>query len=246
MRIVAALLFGGSLVLNVLANRLPLNGKTTGELSAQYPNLFVPAGITFSIWGVIYLLLAGWTVTQFLSGGADTGRRIAPWFALASLLNGSWILAWHYELVPLSVVVMSGLLATLLVLNAMIRPGTGMEGGRSPHILARIAFGVYLGWISVATIANVTALLVSVGWEGEPLSRAAWATIMVVVGAAAGVLAIRRLRSPWVGLSVTWGLVGIVINRSGDVPLVAWTAGICAAGVAGTALMGFLLPGDLA
>lgn len=246
MRIVATLLFGGSLVLNALANRLPLNGKTTGELSAQYPNLFVPAGITFSIWGVIYLLLVGWTVTQFLSSGSATGRRIAPWFALASLLNGCWILAWHYEFVPLSVLIMAGLLVTLLVLNVELLPGRGVPEGRPPHLLARIAFGIYLGWISVATIANVTALLVAAGWDGAPLSRAAWAMVMVAVGAAAGVLAIRRLRSPWVGLAVTWALTGIVLNRSGDVPPVAWTAGLCAAVVAGSTLSGFFLPREVA
>lgn len=243
MRILATVLFVGSLVLNALANRLPLNGKTTGELSAQYPNLFVPAGVTFSIWGVIYLLLAGWTVTQFLSGGSATGRRVAPWFALASLLNGCWILAWHYEFVALSVVIMLGLLATLLTLNVRLLPRRTTPDGTGSHLLARIAFGVYLGWICVATIANVTAFLVASGWQGEPLSQAAWAMIMVVVGASAGMLAIRRLRSPWVGLAVTWALIGIVLNRSGDVSSVAWTAGISAAIVSAITLVGFL-PGE--
>jgi translocator protein len=240
MRLLAVLLFLGSLVLNALANRLPLNGKTTGELSAQYPNLFVPAGVTFSIWGVIYLLLLAWAIVQFLSGGSATGRRIAPWFALASVLNGSWILAWHYEFVALSVVIMSGLLITLLVLNTKLLPGKTTPDGTPPHLLARMAFGVYLGWISVATIANVTALLVASGWEGEPLSQAAWAMIMVVVGGGAGVVAVWRLRSPWVGLAVTWALVGIVLNRSGDVAAVAWTAAVCAAIVAVSTLTGFL------
>lgn len=240
MRILATLLFAASLVLNGLANRLPLNGKTTGELSAQYSNLFVPAGVTFSIWGVIYLLLLGWTVTQFLRSGSATGRRIAPWFALASLLNGCWILAWHYEYVALSVAIMLGLLTTLLTLNAKTLPQRPTPDGSAPHRLARVAFGVYLGWICVATIANVTALLVASGWQGDPLPQAAWAIVMVVVGALAGIVAIRRLHSPWVGLAVTWALVGIVLNRSGDVASVAWTAGACAAIVAVSTVIGFL------
>lgn len=244
MRVLAALLFLASLVLNALANRLPLNGKTTGELAAQYPNLFVPAGVTFSIWGVIYLLLMGWTVTQFLSSGSATGRRIAPWFAVASLLNGSWILSWHYEFLGLSVVIMLGLLVTLLVLNTQLLPGKRAPDGTGPHLLARVAFGVYLGWIAVATIANVTVLLVASGWRGDPLPQAVWAMIMVVAGATAGVVAVRRLRNPYVGMAVTWGLIGIVLNRSDDVVAVAWTAGVCAAIVALFTAAGFL-PGEV-
>jgi len=227
-RLVASLLFAGSLTLNGLANRLPLNGKTTGELSAQYPNLFVPAGITFSIWGVIYLLLLAWTVAQFLPSPASTGRRVAPWFALASVLNGSWIVAWHFEFVPLSVVVMLGLLGVLLRLNALLLPGTPGEAPEAPHRLARVAFGVYLGWISVATIANVTALLVALGWSGGPLSDAAWASGMVVVGGGAGGFAMVRLRNPFLGMAVVWALGGILLNRKDDVVLVAWTAAILA------------------
>jgi hypothetical protein len=228
MRILASLLFGGSLVLNGLANRLPLNGKTTGELSAQYPNLFVPAGITFSIWGVIYLLLMAWTVAQFLPGPSSTGTRVAPWFALASVLNGSWIMAWHYEFVPLSVGIMLGLLGVLLRLNVLLVPGLPDEGAPPSHRLARAAFGVYLGWICVATIANVTALFVSLGWTGAPLSDATWASAMAVVGGAAGGFAMGRLRNPFLGLAVVWALAGIVLNRKDDVLFVAGTAALAA------------------
>lgn len=228
MRVLASLLFAGSLVLNGLANRLPLNGKTTGELSAQYPNLFVPAGVTFSIWGVIYLLLMAWAVAQFLPGPSSTGRRVAPWFALASILNGTWIVAWHYEFVPLSVGIMLGLLGVLLYLNSLLVPGLPGQGAQPSHRLARAAFGVYLGWISVATIANVTALFVSVGWGGGPLSDAAWASGMVVVGGAAGGFAMGRLRNPFLGLAVVWALAGIVLNRKDDVVFVAGAAALVA------------------
>ncbi|TVR65022.1 MAG: hypothetical protein EA422_05190, partial [Gemmatimonadales bacterium] len=161
MRITAALFLLVTLVVNWLANSLPLGGRTTGELAAEYPNLFVPAGVTFSIWGVIYLGLMTWAVMQFVPGRREVGRMLAPGFALTSVLNAGWLFAWHYGQVEISVVIMAALLVTLLGLNARL-------GGWAPERLrgpapesARFAFGVYLGWISVAFIANVTALLVA-------------------------------------------------------------------------------------
>ncbi len=230
-RAVAALCLAGALVVNALANTLPLGGRTTGELSALYPNLIVPAGGTFSIWGIIYLLAAGWAGAQFLGRWAEAGRALAPAFALSSVLNAGWLLAWHHELVTLSVVVMAALLGVLLHLNRT------MAGGRfSAPLLARAAFGVYLGWIIVATVVNVTAWLVAAGWGGAGIPRAVWATLLVVVGAAIGTFALLRLRNPFIGAAVAWALVGIAVNRWSDHPMIAWTAVAMAAVVAGAAL----------
>lgn len=217
MRAVATCLLLAGLVVNGLANRLPLNGRTTGELSAQYPNLFVPAGVTFSIWGIIYLALLVWAGTQFLPRFREMGRRVAPAFGLACLLNAGWLFAWHYEQLHLSVAIMVALLATLVHLNRSF-----IEGGPLP---ARIAFGVYLGWICVATIANVTALLVGMGWDGAGLSDALWAGIMVGVGGGVGAATTHRLRNPYVGWAVVWALAGIVLNRWDDVAGIAAVAG---------------------
>jgi translocator protein len=218
-RPLAAACFAGTLVVNGLANSLPLGGRTTGELSALYPNLIVPAGGTFSIWGIIYLLLAGWAVAQFLADSAEAGRDLAPAFALSSVLNAGWLLAWHHGLVTLSVVIMVALLGILLHLNHTLAAGRLA----APH-LARAAFGVYLGWIIVATVVNVTAWLVALGWGGAGVAAATWATVLVLVGAGIGLYALARLRNPYIGGAVAWALTGIAVNRWEDHPGIAWTA----------------------
>lgn len=215
----AALALVGALVVNYLANRLPLGGRTTGELSALYPNLFVPAGITFSIWGVIYLLVGAWAVVQFFPSRASLGMRIAPAFAASSVLNAAWLVAWHDTRVGLSVGIMLGLLAVLLYINVLLR-----DAEPPVPLLPRLAFGIYLGWVLVATLVNLTAFLVSVGWEGGGVSPANWASILVVVGTGVAVVTMRRLRTPFPGLAVGWAFAGIALNRWNDAPVVAWTA----------------------
>ncbi|TVQ24416.1 MAG: hypothetical protein EA382_08475, partial [Spirochaetaceae bacterium] len=118
--------FVGMLVVNILATTLPLNDMTTGDLSDALPNLFVPIGLTFSIWGVIWLLLAVYLVIQIRVGfasGAATGADdpyaasvVGPWFVVNMILNAGWIFAWHYQLVGVSVLIMFALLATLIVM----------------------------------------------------------------------------------------------------------------------------------
>jgi hypothetical protein len=78
-------LFAIMVVMNYLANALPLNDKTTGELSDSYPNLFVPAGITFSIWGIIYLLILGYCILQFKDSNQATVSNIGWFFGMLAL-----------------------------------------------------------------------------------------------------------------------------------------------------------------
>jgi hypothetical protein len=221
------------ILMNYLANALPLNGKTTGQLSDQYPNLFTPAGITFSIWGVIYLLLIGFSVIQFSSQNKSVLHSIGWAFAISCLLNALWIVAWHYEQLPLSLLIMLGLLVTLIFINARIQT--------SP-VFFKISFGIYLGWICIATIANVTALLVSMNWGGLGISEAVWAIIVILAGTAIAILAITKFDNPYIGLAVIWALAGIMIKRQADVMSIVIVAGIGIALVAITAVWLFLQP----
>ena len=220
MKILNIVFFALMVVMNYLANALPLGGKTTGALSAQYPNLFVPAGITFSIWGVIYLMLAIFVVLQFREQNKAMVEAIGWAFALSCLLNALWIVAWHYEKLPLSLLIMLGLLAVLTYINLQLRG--------QPLGLTRAVFGIYLGWICIATIANVTALLVNYNWGGWGVPEAAWAIIMIVAGLLVTSLALYRLQNPALGLAVVWAFAGIVINRQGDYPAIAITAAVAA------------------
>lgn len=204
--------------INYLANALPLNNKTTGQLSEQYPNLFVPAGITFSIWGIIYLLLLGFCLIQFHGQNKGIVHSIGWAFAISCLLNALWIFAWHYEQLPLSLLIMLGLLATLIIINIKLSD--------APHGLIKAAFGIYLGWICIATIANVTALLVQYNWGGWGISHEAWTIIMILAGMVISVLAIHRFQNPYIGLAVIWAFAGIILKRQGDIQSIVITASL--------------------
>lgn len=226
------LFFAVMLVMNYLANALPLNNKTTGELSDSFPNLFVPAGITFSIWGVIYLLLLIFIVFQFTARGREVSAEILWLFALSCILNALWIVFWHYGKLPLSLLVMAGLLITLISINIASRP---LQAG-----IVKASFGIYLGWICIATIANVTALLVNYGWKGSGISQEAWAIIMILAGILIVSFALLKLRNPFIGLAVIWAFIGIAIKRQDDYRSIFITALIAVALVALVTIWAFL------
>lgn len=202
---------------NYLAVALPLNHKTTGQLSDQYPNLFVPAPLTFSIWGVIYLLLFWFCVKQSKSmfqrnvdpATGETVKSIGLGFVTSCFLNASWICLWHFEYIAISVVVMVLLLAQLVQINRKI-DGIAPALTLGSRVALKAPFGVYLGWICIATIANVTAYLVSWGWTGNEVS---WASTMVVIGAIVTGIALNLLRNGYLSLSVLWAFTGILIAR---------------------------------
>jgi len=219
------------LYVNYLANALPLNGRTPGELSDLYPNLFVPAGLTFSIWGVIYLWLLVWVGMQaaaLLTGKQAPGAaKAGGWFLATCTLNIGWLFAWHWEQLLLSVGVMTALLYCIVRLNSAIRNGISASSPWEKWT-AHLVFGLYQGWITVALIANVTALLVGLGWRGGMLSESDWAIIMVEAGAALAVVMIWRFNHLFHGVAVIWALLGIYLKRTDAADsasmFVAWAA----------------------
>lgn len=226
------ILFAGMIVMNWLANALPLNNKTTGALSDALPNLFVPAGLTFSIWGVIYLLLAAYCVVQFAGKNQEVISGISWLFAVSCILNAVWIVFWHYQKLPLSLLVMAGLLVTLIYINIGIR--------NLPSGIIKASFGVYLGWICIATIANVTALLVRYRWSGFGVPDQGWAIIMICIGALLVSITLYRLNNPFIGLSVIWAFLGIYLKRQVDFRSIAITAIAAMIVVAAITILGFL------
>ncbi|WP_432560681.1 TspO/MBR family protein [Granulicoccus sp. GXG6511] len=222
------------IAVNALANALPINGRTTGGVSDAYPNLFAPAGLTFSIWGVIYLLLGLHVLYQLgLFRGSDTSdrsgllNRVGVLFSATSVANVSWILAWHYDLIGLSTVLLATMLVLLIVITRTI---LGADLSTRERLLVRLPFSVYFGWITVATIANITVWLVSVGWNGFGISDATWAVIIIAVGAIIGTAVILRDRDIAYGLVFVWAYLGITIKHlsaagfDGDYPQVITTA----------------------
>jgi len=215
-RYINLVFFAGVFTMNYLANALPLNGKTTGQISDNLSNLFAPAGLTFAIWGVIYLLLAIFCVLQFTPYARNTAINMGWVFALSCIFNAAWLVAWHYERLPLSVLIMLGLLMCLVFINIQVKD--------QPNGLVKAAFGVYLGWICIATIANVTAMLVSLDWNGFGISPVVWTIVMIAAGTLIVSLTLLKLNNPYIGIAVVWAFIGIVIKRQADYRIIAITA----------------------
>ncbi|NLE95252.1 MAG: hypothetical protein GX600_06165 [Dehalococcoidia bacterium] len=226
------------LVMNGLANALPINGVTTGGVSDSYGNLFVPAGFTFSIWGVIYLLLTAFAVYQWRAARQANDifvTHIGPWFFISCLANAGWILAWHYRLLPLSLAIMLVLLASLLTIY--LRLGIGMRRAtRGQKWLVYVPFSVYLGWITVATIANVSAVLTSIQWGQWGLSSQFWTVAVISVGVLIALAMAFRKGDLFFCLVVVWALLGILLKRMGDT--VTPDRAVEIAAIAGMALVG--------
>ena len=222
------------LVVNWLATSLPINGMNPGQISDTVPSLFTPAGYVFSIWGLIYLGLLAYVIYQALPGQRDSAfaERIGYWFAASSLLNVSWIFAWHYLRFPLSLLIMLGLLGSLLVLYVRLGVGRGEVPFRD-RLLVHAPFSVYLGWISVATIANTSVVLLELGWNGMGIAPEIWTIAVMLVAAGLGIAMILNRKEIAYPLVIVWALTGIAAKR-GDIPAIAVTAWIAALAVLAT------------
>lgn len=229
-----------TLTVNSLANALPLNNLTTGEISDRFQVYFVPAGYVFSIWGLIYLGLFAFTVYQALPSQRNNPRleRIGGWVVLANLANAVWIFLWHYEQFPLTLLAMLTLLAALIVIYLQLRTGRGSVPATEGW-LVRLPFSIYLGWITVATVANVTALLDFLKWNGFGIAPEAWmVVILLAVLVIAALMNFIRRDVAYAGV-ILWALAGIGVKfpEAGIVTLATWgTFGLVALSLAGAYL----------
>jgi benzodiazapine receptor len=221
-----------TIAINGLANALPLNGQTTGEISDRFQVYFVPAGYVFSIWGLIYLALVAFAVYQALPAQRDNPRlrRIGTLFALSCLANVAWLFLWHYEVFPLTLVAMVALLLSLIAIYLWLEIGRAHVSAAEKW-LAHVPFSIYLGWITVATIANATSLLDYLNWGGWGISPEVWTVIMLVAGTAiAAAVGLTRGDVAYM-LVIVWAFVGIAVKHAGT-PVVATAAWVTAAVVA--------------
>lgn len=213
-----------TIFVNILANALPLNGLNTGEISDRFQVFFVPAGYVFSIWGLIYLGLIAFGIYQFLPSQRENPRlqRIGYLFIFSCLANIAWLFLWHYEIFTLTLVAMLTLL--LLLISIYLRLGIGRsQVSTREKWYVQIPFSIYLGWITVATIANVTSLLYYLNWSGWGISPEIWTVIMLFAGVV--ITAAMRITRNEVAylLVIIWAYVGIFVKHSGN-PVVASSA----------------------
>lgn len=213
----------GTIAVNGLANALPLNGRSTGDISDQFPLTITPPGYVFGIWGLIYGGLIGYAIYQALPAQRENERlrRIAWPFVLSCAANVAWLFLWHYGQYKLTLVAMLGLLLSLVVVN--LRIGHGEPAPWAEKLLARLPFSIYLGWISVATIVNVGVALYDTGWDGAPLSPAQWAAGLSGAGAALAAAFGLGRRDAAYPLVIAWAFAGVALKQAAD-PLIANSA----------------------
>ena len=208
-----------TIIVNGLANILPIGGKNTAELSDNIPNLFVPAGITFAIWGIIYvltILFAIYLAKDLFKNEKTTTpflEKISYFFILTSIANIIWIFLWHYEQVLLSLLAMLILFASLLLMYLRLNIGKEKVSLKE-RIFIHVPISVYIGWITVATIANVTAVLVTIGWNGFGISEEIWTMLVIIVAAIITILMLIKRKDYAYSAVIIWALIGIYLKRS--------------------------------
>lgn len=212
------------LAINAGANAIPINGQLTAEISDRFSVFVIPAGYVFAIWGLIYLLLAVFTIDQARPSRATdpTLRRLGWLPVVAGALNATWVLLFQYEWFVLTVPIMIGLLVTLIAINAITFADRERLVG-SARWTVRLPFSVYLGWITIATIANIAQTLQSVGVAVDPGIAPFVAAAVLVVGLAIALTFVWRFADVAYGLVVVWAYVGVAVKEAGT-PVVAATA----------------------
>lgn len=217
-------------VVNILSNALPINGLTTAEISNSLAIYFVPAGYVFSIWGVIYLGIIIYLISMFVNFRKED-MAIAPYVIISSLANTAWIFMWHYKSIYISVIFMLIILASLIMIAIKLNKP-------EVSLVKKTPFNIYLGWISVATIANIAGALYTANWSGWGIAPEVWSAIMIVIATALAILALIKKNLAYT-LVILWALIGIVVKFQG-VSNIVTIVGIFAS-VAITLFMGYKL-----
>jgi hypothetical protein len=224
--------FVAIVAVNSLAGSTTLiGGQDTAAVSDKYFTLITPAGYTFAIWGIIYFLLGVFVIFQALpSDQGKTAEKVGWFFVLGAILNITWLFLWQYEYLSASVVLMFSLFASLLMIYLKLGIGKPKVPLRE-KLTVHLPFSVYFGWITIASIANVSTALVSIGWGGFGIPAETWAILVIVIALLITSLVVFTKTDFAYGLVVIWALVGISANGSGN-EIVALVAQVSAAIVA--------------
>jgi benzodiazapine receptor len=221
-----------TLTINGLSNTTLIGGRTTAEVSNSYPTLITPEGYVFAIWGIIYVLLGVFLVYHALPSQKDSPfqKQVDGLFILASVFNVVWLFFWQNELLPISVVIIFAFLASLIAIYLRLNIGRSNVSLKE-KLCVHVPFSVYLGWITIATIANIAVTLVSVGWDGFGLSLQTWAILVLAVALIIDLAVIATRRDIAYSLVFIWALAGIAVNQTAN-PSIVLTAGIAIAIIA--------------
>lgn len=229
-----------TLIINTLSVTLPLNGRSTQEISDSFPITFVPAPYVFGIWGPIYVGMIAYAIYQALPANRNDPLlvRIGWPFVLSCIGNSCWIILWHYGFYPWTLLLMAELLVCLVVIYLLL-----VQGYARARLVERLVihwpFSMYTAWVTVATIVNTVVVLYNAGWNGWGISPTVWALVLLAVGAALGCLVgFERGDVAFAGV-IVWAFIGIGVKQAALPPLVL-AANIAAGVVAAVALWGLV------
>lgn len=202
--------------INYLSSAGILFSKTIGDVSRRYTTLITPADYTFSIWGLIYLLLISFLIYNWYdyikNKNLTSYHKISNWFILSNAANSLWVVVWLNEWIGLSVVLIGILLFSLC---QMVRQ-LNMENWDAPVSIIFFIWWpicIYLGWVLLAAVINVAVYLSSIGWDGGFLSPEIWTTVLIIVSSLLYVLLIYFRNMREAAMVGVWGLIGIVYRQ---------------------------------
>jgi benzodiazapine receptor len=223
------------MAINIAANALPLNGRMTKDISDQFPVLVIPAGYVFAIWGLIYVLLGVFTVWQALPRNRQdaTLRSIGYLPALSGVFNATWLIAFHWGAWVMGEALMIALLVTLITIHLRLwARRDDLHGTR--YWTIRAPWSVYLGWITVATIANTAQTLYAIGFDAWGIDPALIAAVVLATGIVIAATFVARYRDAAYGLVIVWAYAGVAVKEAG-------TALVAGAAVAGALIVAALV-----
>lgn len=204
------------ILINSLANILPLNGMTTGQLSDLYPNLLVPIGYTFSIWGLIYISLTSYVIYQFKfnkkypDNHDHVIKKINTYFVISNVLNALWIIAWHYKYIYLSMIIIFLMLVSLILIRTTISQRINLNKKEVWYV--KNPFSIYLGWIIVANFLNLIVVLDDL-FNGFGIDIEIYTSIFIVLALIVGVTLIKIYKEKLLPVVFIWAFGGILFKH---------------------------------
>jgi hypothetical protein len=220
------------LLVNWLANSIPFNDISTGDVINKSPVWFQPAGWAFAIWGLIYVLLLVFAIFGLLPVGRRNPwlQRISPVLLIANVANIFWLVFWHWEQFEITLVLMAVLLLSLIGIYTILhwRRLDNRQAQRAERIFVWPVFSIYLGWISVAALANLMVFWDRQGWDGGPLSLRMWAVVMLIGGGIVSAAMALLRRDAFYPLVFAFASMAIAVEQWDRSRLVSTVAGVMA------------------
>lgn len=229
-----------TVAIGAVANALPLNGLTTGVISDSFKTYFVPAGYVFSIWGVIYLGLFAFTYYVWSSRNEQKKvlDEILPWYYRGAIANSLWIFAWHYQQFAVTGVLIVTLLITLIAIQLILVKYPAKSS--IEKWLVHVPFNIYLGWASVATIANIQNVLWLYGFTGFGIAGPWWAAVLILVAGGLAIVVKQKMNNVAFAFVVIWAVVGIMVKFS-DQRVMMLAGALTIFGIAAELIRSYLL-----